>query len=112
MQKVALWFFAGWLGSIAGATRADVTVVQDGTAKVSGIYLGTAAAGSPAYLAARDLSYAIQKMSGAKVEVMEVEETRQIPAGPAIVLGDLAAKLGARPKNTSLRNDSMRIGGP
>ena len=108
MQKEALLFVAGLLGSVAGASRADVTVVQDETAKVSGIYVGKQAAGSPAHFAARDLSYAIERMSGAKVEVKEVEEVSQIPAGPAIVLGDLAAQLGAQPKSTSLWKDSMR----
>lgn len=108
MQKEALLFVAGLLGSVAGASRADVTVVQDGTAEVSGIYVGKQAAGSPAHFAARDLSCAIEKMSGVKVEVKEVEEASQIPAGPAIVLGDLAAKLNAQPKSTSLWKDSMR----
>lgn len=104
----ALWFAVSVFGLVVGTSRADVTVVQDGKAKVSGIYIGKQATGSPAFFAAQDLSYAIEKMSGAKVEVKEIEDTTQIPSGPAIVLGEWAAKLGAEPRSTSLWKDSMR----
>lgn len=94
--------------AVAITARAEGVVVQDGTAKVSGIYIAKLAADSPARFAARDLSEAIEKMSGAKVEVKEVEDAASIPSGPAIILGDLAIKLGAEPKQTSLWKDSMR----
>ena len=108
MQNRILVLVAGLFGAVAGASRAEVTVVQEALAQVSGIYLDEQAVGSPLQFAARDLSDAIQQMSGAKVEVKQVDEASQIPAGPAIVLGDLAAELGARPTRSSLWKDSMR----
>jgi hypothetical protein len=92
----------------ANLACADVVVVRDGAIRVSGIYTPKTIPGSPLHAAARDLSEAIEKMSGAKVEVKEVEDVAMIPSGPAIVLGDLAAELGAEPKNASLWKDSMR----
>jgi hypothetical protein len=99
---------AATLTLTAASAYADVVVVQDGATKVSGIYTPKTTPGSLLHAVAKDLSYAIEKMSGAKVEVKEVEDTAKIPVGPAIVLGDLAAKLGAEPKSTSLWKDSMR----
>ena len=82
---------AGTWNNVARA----IPLVQDGkpTAK---IYL--APKSSPTLsTAASELNYHLEKMSGAKLEIVEIEDAAQIKA-PAIVLGELAEKLGAKPE--------------
>ena len=60
------------------------------------------------YQIAQDLNYHLQKMSGAKLEVVELEDGNKI-GKPAIVLGDHAFQLGAQPQKTTPSEDGFRI---
>lgn len=62
----------------------------------------------PLAVAVRELSYHLQKMSGATLEVVETTDATTVH-GPAIVLGDLAAKLGAAPQKSSLSKEGFRL---
>jgi hypothetical protein len=54
-----------------------------------------------------DLNYHFEQMSGAKLEVVPTDDAAQVKT-PAIVIGSLAAKMGATPKETKFR-DGFRI---
>jgi hypothetical protein len=54
-----------------------------------------------------DLNYHFEKMSGAKLEVVPTDDVAQVKT-PALVIGSLAAKLGAKPQATRFR-DGFRI---
>jgi hypothetical protein len=58
--------------------------------------------------AVRELNYHLQKMSGATLQVVGTDDVRQIKA-PAIVLGDLAVKLGAVPQKKSESKEGFRL---
>jgi hypothetical protein len=115
---------AALLCATLGAEAAGVTVVRDGRA-LAKIYMrgplmpadATAPRGgwSPAEAAAvlrneavRDLQYHLQKMSGAVLEIVAIDNPAQA-AGPAIVFGDLAAKLGATAKETTPQGEGYRL---
>jgi hypothetical protein len=99
---------AALLVSTADIVCADVTVVENGQAKISGIYIAKLDQTSPLLLAAQDLAVAIEKMSGANIEVKEVTGAKDIPSGAAIVLGQPAAELGAAPKAQTPWKDTVR----
>lgn len=58
--------------------------------------------------AVRDLNYHLEKMSGASLPVVLLTADGKIK-GPAIILGQLAAKLGAKPTKTSPSKDGFRL---
>jgi hypothetical protein len=58
--------------------------------------------------AVRDLNYHLQKMTGAALPVVKTDDATAIK-GPAIVLGDLAIKLGATPQKTSVSKEGFRL---
>ena len=58
--------------------------------------------------ASRELQYHLQKMSGATLEIVETEDAAQVKA-PAIVLGELAVKLGATPEKKSESKEGFRL---
>ena len=59
-------------------------------------------------VAVSELVYHIEKMSGAKLEVVEAADASKLPA-PAIVLGSLAVKMGAAPTATSPSGEGIRL---
>ena len=56
----------------------------------------------------RDLNYHLREMSGAELEVVTTENPQQV-TGSAVVLGELAAKLGAVPQKESESQEGFRI---
>lgn len=58
--------------------------------------------------AVKELTYHVQQMSGASLEVLLIEDASKIPT-PAIVLGEHAVKLGATPTKTSESKEGFRI---
>ncbi|HVF09367.1 MAG TPA: DUF4838 domain-containing protein, partial [Abditibacteriaceae bacterium] len=58
--------------------------------------------------AVRELNYHLQKMSGTALEVVATEDPAAIQ-GPAIVLGEVAVKLGAQPQKTSQSKEGFRL---
>lgn len=59
---------------------------------------------------AEDLKTYIQKMTGVDVEIVRASRVADIPKGkPAFVLGKLAVELGAKPPETSFREDGYVI---
>jgi len=94
-----------------------VTLVKDGTA-VAKVYISPLPkpdlkARRPQPEAAlatavRELNYHLEKMSGAKLEIIETDDVRNVKA-PAIVLGDLAVKLGAAPQKTVESQEGYRL---
>ena len=104
------------------AAGADVTLVRDGK-PVGRIYFtpAPAVAADPKVKGARhaqvadpigeavaDLNYHFRKMSGGELEVVQTDQPDAVK-GPAIVLGDLAVKLGAKPEKSSLSKEGFRI---
>ena len=93
------------------------TFVQDGD-PVARIYIAkpTAASGdgdrSPAepslMLAIQELNYHFMEMSGASLEVVELDDPAAIE-GSAIILGDLAARLGVEPIGESVSGEAYRL---
>lgn len=97
-----------------------MTLVKDGSA-VAKIYAPPVAAPTetavkksrkaapepPVELAIEDLNYHLEKMSGARLEVVRVDSASAIK-GPAIVLGKLAEEAGAKVKPTKYQ-DAFRI---
>jgi hypothetical protein len=109
MSNFTVLALAGTLAfSSMVVVQADVVVVDKGQPKITGIYTTKLEAGSPLRFAALDMAAAIEKMSGAKVEVKEVASAKEVPAGSAIVLGAPAAELGAAPKAKTKWRDTMR----
>lgn len=88
----------------------SVTLVEDGVPKAR-IFLPAKALeegeGHPLVIGAQELNYHLLRMSGAELEVLPADSAADISA-PAIVLGELAAKLGADPQTTPYE-DSIRI---
>jgi hypothetical protein len=110
--------------------RADVTLVKDGKA-VAKIYadaptsLSTEEVKAPQKKAKRgesrpvpaeedllkaitDLNDHLQKMSGASLEVVRTDNPKDV-TGPAVVLGELALKLGAVPQKKSESKEGFRL---
>ena len=108
MYKRNIFLLSLLLAESCLTAQADVTVVEKGQSKISGIYTSKLGEGSPLHYAAQDLAAAIEKMSGAKLEVIEVASAKEIPAGAAIVLGQPATELGAAPKAKSQWQDMIR----
>ncbi|MHB9107066.1 MAG: DUF4838 domain-containing protein [Armatimonadota bacterium] len=107
-----------------GAEAAGVTVIKDGQ-PLAKIYLrgplmaadtkaprgGWPAEQADAVLrsaAARDLQYHLQQMSGAALEIVAVDDPAGIK-GPAIIFGELAAKLGATAVKTTPQQEGYRL---
>jgi uncharacterized protein DUF4838/glycosyl hydrolase family 2 len=59
-------------------------------------------------IAVRDLNYHLKKMSGAKLEVVITSDPKKIET-PAIVIGTLANRLGAKPSLKSELGESYRL---
>jgi hypothetical protein len=124
MMRIAM---GSWLAATVGAgtVRGDVTLVRDGK-PMARIYITVPAAApeapvqkgkvtpkriqvdTPLADAATEINYHLKKMSGAELEVVSNAAPADIK-GPAIVLGDLAVKLGAEPQKTSLSKEGFRI---
>lgn len=113
-----------WLSLVLfplAVSAADVTLVRDGK-PVGRIYYTPAAPASvdpkaklvksavedPLAQAVADLNYHIKKMSGAELEVVCTDKMDGVK-GPALVLGELAVKLGATPQKTSRSKEGFRI---
>ena len=105
--------------SLALPARA-ATLVRDGKA-VAKIYMPPLAeapapvenkrapvAEAPLAMAARELNYHLQKISGTAMESATVADAGAI-RGPAIVLGASAVSLGAKPQKTSPNKEGFRI---
>lgn len=105
-----------------GVARADVALIRDGK-PVARIITATPPAPPPApetrkrqpppppqplAEAAADFNYHLKKMSGAELPVEHVDDPAAIK-GPAVVLGDLAVRLGAKPQKTSVSKEGFRI---
>lgn len=94
-----------------------VTLVKDG-APVAKVYITPLPKPNPKArrpepeaalaTAVRELNYHLQKMSGASLEVIETDNPQQVQA-PAIVLGELAVKLGATPQKTVESQEGFRL---
>ena len=115
----------GWLMSlILTAVPAEaVTLVKDGVATAT-IYLTGPVAEEPPdtsapivgkatpdqlrLIAVQELTYHIEKMSGAKMDVVVTEDVSEL-ATPAIVLGPMAVELGAKPTRTSPSKEGFRL---
>jgi len=101
------------VAGLGAATRADVPLVRDGK-PVAKIYFAPAPAGVPGSVdpsianAVRELNYHLQKMSGTALETVETADAAAVK-GPAIVLGDLAVKMGATPQKTVDSGEGFRI---
>jgi len=106
------------------AQAAGVTVVKDGQA-VAKIYLrgplmpaeakaprggwsAEQAAAIQRSEVVRDLQYHLQKMSGAALEIVTVDDPAGV-TGPAIVFGELAIKLGATAVKTTPQHEGYRL---
>lgn len=115
---------------VVAATHADVTLVQDGQ-PVARIYVAGSVDAPPALSAAEtrkltveqrddrqrvadriatlsDLQYHLEKMSGAKVEIVG-DATATSITYPAIVFGDLAVSMGAEAKDDTTTDDAFRV---
>jgi len=113
MNKHLLGFTALLL--TASTCHADVPLLRDGR-PLAKIYLAPQPPLDPKKPASesalqgvvRDLNYHLQKMSGAGLEVVETADPAQIKA-PAVVLGELAVKLGATPQKASESKEGFRL---
>ena len=87
-----------------------VAVVREGRPVVSAVYLHAEddAEDQPLRQSVRDFVGVVREMTGAEVPVVAVSAAGEVPAGPAVVVGRLAAELGAEPSETSLWQDQMR----
>lgn len=107
------------VGSLLSSATAAVPLVRDGKA-IAKIYHApipapepvrgrhAAALETPLAEAVRELNYHLQKMSDASLETVAVTDAASIK-GPAIVLGDLAVKLGAVPQKTVASGEGFRL---
>jgi hypothetical protein len=103
--------------ALAAHAAHAMTLVKDG-APVAKIYVTpllkpdpkvrNPASESSLSTAVRELNYHLQKMSGATLQIVETEDVQQVKA-PAIVLGDLAVKLGAVPQKKSESKEGFRL---
>lgn len=58
--------------------------------------------------AAEELNYHLGKMSGATLEVVHTSDPRAV-TGPAIVLGSLAVRMGAAPREATVSKEAFRL---
>lgn len=105
MRRTALTM-AVLLFCFSGMCRA-ATVVKDGK-PAARIYLTAAKDNEAINTAAQELAYHIEKMSGARIEIVAVQAVGEI-VGPAIVLGNLANEMGATPEKTSVSREGFRL---
>lgn len=112
--------------SVATSARAAVTLIKDGQALARIYTIGPLPdpegvtpppkrgritiddALEARKLAARELDYHLSKMGGAAMPIVVTDDPTSIK-GPAIVLGDLAVKLGATPKTASPNKEGFRL---
>ncbi len=102
-------FLAGAICGLAlvmvGPALGEVTLIRNG--KPAGrIYL--AAPDATIMTAVEDFNYHLRKMSGAELDVVTNGTPGSIK-GPALVLGDLAVALGAKPGKSSLSKEGFRL---
>jgi hypothetical protein len=121
--RVVGWFTLLLVCTTSAATRAQVPLIEDGkpVAKLytAGPLFETAKklAGKGKKVddvsarlrsdAVRELNDHLEKMSGARLEIVVTDDPGAVRP-PALVLGELAAKLGAAPKSTASR-ESFRL---
>lgn len=113
--RISLFTIATVLATVPVAS-ADVVLVRNGqaTAKIYVFPSGEAPSpnvkpeNTPLMSAARELNYHLQKMSGATLETVEATDAAAIK-GPAIVLGEMAVKMGAVPQKTVESKEGFRI---
>lgn len=118
----AAWLLPLAVGMMPAAMGADVTLVQDGK-PLGRIYFTpvplppvdpAARKGKPAKVAdpvaeaAADLNYHLKRMAGCELEIVPAAKADEVK-GPAVVLGDLAVKLGAQPQKSSLSKEGFRL---
>lgn len=83
------------------------TLVRDGR-PLARIYVEPSETAGPLDTAVKELNYHLGKMSGATLEVVRTSDPGSVK-GPAIVLGALAARLGAAPRHTSPSSEGFRL---
>jgi hypothetical protein len=74
---------------------------------VERIYMG-AAAGEDVQTAAEELNYHLKKAGGPALEVVRTDDPKAVE-GPAIVLGELAVRMGAVPQKASESKEGFRL---
>ena len=78
-------------------------------APVERIYVDAAAAGdSPVQLAADEINHHLRKAIGRDLPVTHTDDPGAVK-GPAIVIGDLAVRMGAVPRKTSASKEGFRL---
>lgn len=114
MRWYAVFLAASALISmIITKANADVPMVRDGQI-LARIYLSPATDAPidgekpPLEVAAQELNYHLQKMSGVTLKIIPITDSSVIE-GPAIVLGEIANKLGAMPQKTSVSKEGFRL---
>jgi hypothetical protein len=118
--RLAWWLPLAWLVVVAAVPAASF--VEDGRA-VGRLYIagptpaelpkpGRGETLDPALVArvqaVQELQYHLERMSGARPEVVVTDDPAAI-TGPAIVLGQLAVKLGAQPTRTTESGEGYRL---
>ena len=98
---------AGLLFALVQPAQAQ-TFVRDGQA-VATIYVpADQQSDGPVAIAARELNYHFEKMSGASLEVVATDDADAV-RGPAIVLGGIANDAGARQSRTTPSGEAFRL---
>ncbi len=91
--------------------KAEVTLVREGKPIVL-LYADAASVNTNANndieIAIEEINYHVGKMSGASLEIVRTDDPAVVK-GPALVLGELAAKLGAKPQKASISKEGFRI---
>lgn len=136
MKKIKLTFLISTtLCAVALSASADVALVQNNQAQATIYVSKTSRAGHieavpsiqssrfhppvnpftlkvekvlPLQTAVEELNYHLQKMSGAKLPVVRTDNPADV-RGNAIVLGELAVKMGATLQNRSVSGESFRL---
>ncbi|MBS3764712.1 MAG: DUF4838 domain-containing protein, partial [Planctomycetes bacterium] len=114
MSRNSLWGFLLALSLFSAvlpacAAENGAVIVRKGKPVASGIYISAECEkNSSVRLAAKDLVTAIEKMSGANIAIVEIQDAGTVPNEPAVVLGNPAAELGAGLKTSSLWKDISR----
>jgi hypothetical protein len=92
---------------------AEVVLVRDGK-PVAKLYADPAPAGGTndatrdLDLAIREINYHLEKMAGVGLEVVRTDDPAAV-SGPALVLGELAVKMGAKPQKLSESKEGFRL---
>lgn len=88
--------------------NADAPAAPGNTKPAKGKALLTQQSRDAIGVAVNELTYHIQRMSGAELEVLMIDDVSKVPT-PAIVLGEHAVELGATPTKTGESKEGFRI---